>query len=166
MSGRSSAPALIIISAIIHLYLWASGYRSITVIGPLFLAQGVVSVPFAVALGVLGRLGLLAAGAALMAGTAVGLLLSAQIGLFGFKDSLAAPYAGPVARRGVHRGGPACRRRGAHRRRQALTRSPRNAVARGQGRDRWPRRPGRYRPACLRVRLAARTGRRLTPRGR
>ena len=74
--------------------MWASGYRSITVIGPLFLAQGVVSIPFAVALGVFRRLGLLAAGAALMAGTAVGLLLSAQIGLFGFKDSLAAPYAG------------------------------------------------------------------------
>ena len=85
--------ALIIISAIIHLHPWAQGYRSITVIGPLFLAQGVVSIPFAVALGVFRRLGLLAAGAALMAGTAVGLLLSAQIGLFGFKDSLAAPYA-------------------------------------------------------------------------
>ena len=35
-------------------------------------------------------------------------------------------FSGPVARRGVRRGGPACRRRGAHSRRQALTRSPRN----------------------------------------
>ena len=56
--------------------------------------QDVVSIPLAVVLGVFRRLGLLAAGAALMAGTAVGLLLSAQIGLLGFKDSLAAPYAG------------------------------------------------------------------------
>jgi hypothetical protein len=85
---------LIILSAIIHLRLWAQGYSSISVIGPLFLAQGVVSIPFAVAIGVFRRLGLLAAGAGLMAATAVALVLSAQVGLFGFKDSLAAPYAG------------------------------------------------------------------------
>ena len=29
-----------------------------------------------------------------MAGTAAGLLLSVQVGLFGFRDSLGAPYAG------------------------------------------------------------------------
>jgi hypothetical protein len=86
--------ALIVVSAIIHLHLWAQGYRGITVIGPLFLAQGVVSIPIAIILGLFRRLGLLVAGAALMAGTAVGLVLSAQIGLFGFKDTLAAPYAG------------------------------------------------------------------------
>ncbi len=86
--------ALIVVSAIIHLHLWATGYRDISVIGPLFLAQGVVSTPFAVAVGVLRWLGLLVAGAVLMAGTAVGLLLTAQIGLFGFKESLAVPYAG------------------------------------------------------------------------
>lgn len=60
---------LIIISAIIHLHLWDQGYSGIAVIGPLFLAQGVISIPFAVVLGVFRRLGLLAAGAALMAGT-------------------------------------------------------------------------------------------------
>jgi hypothetical protein len=85
---------LIIGSAIIHLRLWAQGYSSISVIGPLFLAQGVVSIPFAVALGVFRRLGLMVAGAGLMAGTVVALVLSAEIGLFGFKDSFAAPYAG------------------------------------------------------------------------
>ena len=47
--GRASilalaGAALIIISAIIHLHLWAQGHHSITVIGPLFLAQGVVSI--------------------------------------------------------------------------------------------------------------------------
>lgn len=86
--------ALIVTSAIIHLSLWAQGYRSISVIGPLFLAQGVAAPVFALALALFRRLGLMAAGAVLMAGTAMGLLLSAQIGLFGFKDSLAAPYAG------------------------------------------------------------------------
>ena len=73
--------APIIISAIIHLHLWASGYRGITVIGPPFLAQGVISIPFAVVLGVFRRLGLLAAGAALMAGTAVGAAAQRQGGL-------------------------------------------------------------------------------------
>lgn len=85
---------LIIWSAVIHLDLWAQGYRSIPVIGPLFLAQGVVSIVFAVALGVFRRLGLMLAGAALMAGTLGALILSVEIGLFGFTDSLAAPYAG------------------------------------------------------------------------
>jgi len=37
---------------------------------------------------------LLAAGAVLLAATAVGLLLSAGIGLFGYRESLAVPYAG------------------------------------------------------------------------
>ena len=82
---------LIIASAVIHLRLWAQGYRGISVIGPLFLAQGVVSIPFAVAIGVFRRLGLMVAGAGLMASTAVGVVLSAQVGLLGFKDSLAAP---------------------------------------------------------------------------
>lgn len=85
---------LIIGSAIIHLRLWAQGYSSISVIGPLFLAQGIVSILFAVVLGLFRRLWLMVAGAGLMAGTLVALVLSAEIGLFGFKDSFAAPYAG------------------------------------------------------------------------
>lgn len=85
---------LIVISAIVHLRLYAQGYSSISVIGPLFLAQGVVSILFAVPLGIFRRLWLIVAGAGLMAASAVALVLSAEIGLFGFKDSFAAPYAG------------------------------------------------------------------------
>ena len=33
--------ALLVWSGVIHLQLWADGYRSISVIGPLFLVQGV-----------------------------------------------------------------------------------------------------------------------------
>ena len=114
--------ALIIISAIIHLHLWDQGYSGIAVMGPLFLAQGVVSIPSVVVLGVFRRLGLLAAGTALMAG-AVGLLLtSVQVGLFGFNDSLAAPYAGMSLV--VEFTGRAGRRRGAHRRRPAAPARP------------------------------------------
>jgi hypothetical protein len=86
---------LMLASAIIHVRLWADGgYQGIAVIGPLFLAQGVAGILLAVALGVFRRLGLIMAGAGLLAATAVGLLLSVHVGLFGFRESMAAPYAG------------------------------------------------------------------------
>ena len=85
--------ALLAWSGVIHLQLWSDGYRDISVIGPLFLLQGIASIVLAVALAALRRLALLAAGAALAAATATGLLLSASIGLFGYTESLAVPYA-------------------------------------------------------------------------
>ena len=85
--------ALMVWSGVIHLQLWSDGYRSISVIGPLFLIQGVVSVVLAVVLAVFRRVGLLAAGAVTMAATAAGLLLSVNVSLFGFRESLAVPYA-------------------------------------------------------------------------
>ncbi len=46
------------------------------------------------ALGAFRWLGLIMAGAGLLAATAAGLLLSVHVGLFGFRESMAAPYAG------------------------------------------------------------------------
>lgn len=86
--------ALMIWSGVIHLQLWSDGYRGISVIGPLFLIQGIGSIALALVLGVFRRAVLLAAGATLMAATAAGLLLSAGTGLFGYQESLAVPYAG------------------------------------------------------------------------
>jgi hypothetical protein len=85
--------ALLVWSGVIHLQLWSDGYRSIAVIGPLFLIQGVAGIALAVVLAVFRRVVLMAAGAVMMAATAAGLLLSAGIGLFGFQESLAVPYA-------------------------------------------------------------------------
>jgi hypothetical protein len=85
--------ALLVWSGVIHLQLWSDGYRDISVIGPLFLLQGIASIVLAVALTVFRRFALLAAGAVTAAATAVGLLLSAGIGLFGYTESLAVPYA-------------------------------------------------------------------------
>jgi hypothetical protein len=85
--------ALLVWSGVIHLQLWSDGYRDISVIGPLFLIQGIASIALALAVVVFRRLVLLAAGAALLAATAVGLLLSAGTGLFGYTESLAVPYA-------------------------------------------------------------------------
>jgi hypothetical protein len=85
--------ALMVWSGVIHLQLWSDGYRSISVIGPLFLAQGIGSIALAAVLAVFRRVVLMTAGAVTMAATAAGLLLSAGIGLFGFQESLAVPNA-------------------------------------------------------------------------
>jgi hypothetical protein len=80
-------------SGVIHLQLWSDGYRSISVIGPLFLIQGIGGIALAVVIAVFRRVVLMAAGAVMMAATAAGLLLSVGIGLLGFQESLAVPYA-------------------------------------------------------------------------
>jgi hypothetical protein len=85
--------ALMVWSGVIHLQLWSDGYRSISVIGPLFLIQGIGGIALAAVIAVFRRVILIAAGAVTMAATAAGLLLSADIGLFGFQESLAVPYA-------------------------------------------------------------------------
>lgn len=80
-------------SGVIHLRLWAEGYKDISVIGPLFLVQGAGTILLAVVLLLLRRLVLMVAGAIALAATAVGLLLSVHTGLFGFRESMAVPYA-------------------------------------------------------------------------
>lgn len=80
----------------VHFHLWQSGYRDIHVIGPLFLLNFILAL--AVALAVLAAprrllpyVALAAVG--LAAGTLAGLLISVNDGLFGFRDSLSAPFA-------------------------------------------------------------------------
>jgi hypothetical protein len=85
--------ALMVWSSTIHLQLWSDGYRSISVIGPLFLLQGIGGLVLALAVVVFRRAVVLAAGALLLAGTAAGLLFSSAFGLFGYQESLAVPYA-------------------------------------------------------------------------
>jgi hypothetical protein len=87
--------ALTIISGVIHLYLWGEthGYRQITTIGPLFLAQGISALVIGLATAALRWLATVLAAAGLLAGTAVGLLITIEVGLFGFQESWGAPYA-------------------------------------------------------------------------
>lgn len=80
-------------SAVIHLILWAEGYKSISVVGPLFLVQSIACIVLAVAIVAFRWLVLLAAGAMAGVATAIGLLLSVSVGLFGYTESLAVPYA-------------------------------------------------------------------------
>ncbi len=84
---------LLACSSAIHLHLWSDGYRSIPTIGPLFLVQGIVGIALAVGVVVLRRPCALAVGALFALGTMGGLLLSVNVGLFGFRDSLRAPWA-------------------------------------------------------------------------
>lgn len=84
---------LLVVSSVIHLHLWSTGYRHIPTIGPLFLLQGVVGIVLALAVAVTRRAWAALAGALFAASTIAGLVLSVEIGLFGFKDSLSAPDA-------------------------------------------------------------------------
>ncbi|HEX3715431.1 MAG TPA: hypothetical protein VHV09_21740 [Trebonia sp.] len=80
-------------SGVIHLELWSDGYKDISVIGPLFLVQGIASIVLAVAIVAFRWLALLVAGAVTGVATAVGLLLTVYVGLFGYTESLTVPYA-------------------------------------------------------------------------
>ncbi len=85
--------AFLVWSAVIHLELWGDGYSDISVIGPLFLAQGIACIILGVAIVAFRSLVLLAAGAVAGLATAAGLLLSVYVGLFGYTESLSVPYA-------------------------------------------------------------------------
>jgi len=84
---------LVATSGLLHLYLWADGYRNISTIGPLFLAQGIVGVVLAVALIGFPRAATATAGAVYLLATVAAFAISATRGLFGFMDGLDAPWA-------------------------------------------------------------------------
>jgi hypothetical protein len=77
----------------IHLHLWQTGYRHIPTIGPLFLVAAVSA--FVIGAGLLARpsrlMGL--SGIGLATGVLAGLIVSVNAGLFGFKESLSAPFS-------------------------------------------------------------------------
>jgi hypothetical protein len=85
---------LVAVTSAIHLHLWADGYRTIPVIGPLFLVQGIAGAVLTLALVGWRRMLTAVVGMGFMLTTVVGLLISVNFGLFGFMDSLAAPFAG------------------------------------------------------------------------
>lgn len=79
----------------IHLHLYLNGYRTIHVIGPSFLANAVLAALAAVLLllvpgRLLGYAALL--GGLLELGTLGALLLSLTVGLFGFTETIRAPF--------------------------------------------------------------------------
>jgi hypothetical protein len=92
--GLVIGSALLAASSAIHLELWSTGYGTIPTIGPLFLIQGLAGALLALFLLLSRRLLIVVTAAGFMIATIGGLLLSVYFGLFGFRDTLAAPYAG------------------------------------------------------------------------
>jgi hypothetical protein len=92
--GLLVGASLLAASGAIHLQLWSTGYRSIPTIGPLFLVQGASGLLLAALLLLTRRLLVVVMAAGFMIATIGGLLLSVYVGLFGFMETLAAPYAG------------------------------------------------------------------------
>jgi hypothetical protein len=86
--------AMIAASSIIHLHLWAIGYKHIHLIGPAFLFQAISGLVLAVVLVAFRRLGLVVAGLLFCAGSVTALLLSATVGFLGLHDGLGVPWAG------------------------------------------------------------------------
>ncbi len=91
----AAGAALLAISGVIHLYLWGKqyGYRDVPTIGPLFLIQGIATILIALLVIASRRVGALLVGAGTMAASVAALILAVEVGLFGFRDSWAAPYA-------------------------------------------------------------------------
>ncbi len=85
--------ALLMSSSYIHASLWSQSYRFIPTIGPLFLAQSIVGAGLALAVVFYRRVVTVVAGAAYMAASVGGLLLSTEVSLFGYQDGLMAPLA-------------------------------------------------------------------------
>jgi hypothetical protein len=84
----------IVASAVVHLYLWgkADGYRAVPTIGPLFLLQGVAGCLLGPVMLAFRRVITDAVGAAYLAMSLGALYLSINGGLFGFDETLNAPW--------------------------------------------------------------------------
>jgi hypothetical protein len=88
--------ACTVYSGYIHLYLWGRQqfpYRDIPTIGPLFLVQGIAAILIGLVVIITRRVGALLVGAGLLAVSVVALIIDVEVGMFGFKDSWAVPYA-------------------------------------------------------------------------
>ena len=78
------AAALMVVSGLVHVHLWDIAYRHVATLGPLFVVQAVAALVAAVVLAVTRLLVVGAASVLLMAGTIVGFVLAATVGIFGF----------------------------------------------------------------------------------
>jgi hypothetical protein len=88
--------ACAVYSGYIHLYLWGRQqfpYRDIPTIGPLFLVQGIAAILIGLVVIITRRVGALLVGAGLLVVSVVALIIDVEVGMFGFKDSWAVPYA-------------------------------------------------------------------------
>jgi hypothetical protein len=90
----AAGAATIVVSAVVHLYLWGKedGYRAVPTVGPLFLLQGIAGCVLGPVMLIFRRVISDAAGAVYMAMSLGALYLSINGGLFGFDETLNAPW--------------------------------------------------------------------------
>ena len=90
----AAGAAAIIASAVVHLYLWGKedGYRAVPTVGPLFVLQGIAGCLLGPVMLIVRRVVTDAAGAVYMAMSLGALYLSINGGLFGFDETLNAPW--------------------------------------------------------------------------
>src|SRR5215510_6844503 len=76
----------------IHLYLWNQIYKALPTNGPLFLFDGIAGFVLALAVLVWGRAITGLVSAIFVAATLFALVISMEVGLFGFQESITGPY--------------------------------------------------------------------------
>jgi len=89
-----AAAATVAVSAAIHLHLWSTGYRQLPTVGPLFLLQAVSGFVLSALLILTRRVWVAMLSFGLICATLVGFIMALHVGLFGFRDSWSAPFAG------------------------------------------------------------------------
>lgn len=85
----------IVATGAIHMHLWNIGYKNIASIGNLFLAQSIGGFVLGPVIVLVRRMFVVLAGAAYMAASIGGLVLSATVGFLGLHDALSVPWATP-----------------------------------------------------------------------
>jgi hypothetical protein len=86
MVTRTLTAAGVLVSAAVHLWLWYDGFRTVSVIGPLFMVNAVAGALIAVGVMVWRHWVPLFLAVGFGACTLVAFLLSVTIGLFGFQE--------------------------------------------------------------------------------
>lgn len=84
--ARLAAATFVLAGGYIHFDLWRDGYRAVTYIGPMFVANAVLSVLLALALLLRPSLRVAVTGVVLSVGSLVALVLSRTTGLLGFTE--------------------------------------------------------------------------------
>ena len=84
--ARLAAATFVLAGGYIHVDLWRDGYRAIDYVGPLFLANGVISALLALALLLRPAVQVAVAGVVFAGGSLAALVLSRTIGLLGFTE--------------------------------------------------------------------------------
>jgi hypothetical protein len=89
-----AAAGTVAVSAGVHLHLWNLGYRQLPTIGSLFLFQAIAGFILSATLILTRRVWAAVLSFGFVAATIGGFLMAVYVGLFNFRDSWSAPFAG------------------------------------------------------------------------